>query len=182
MAAVSSFLPWDQSPQVPNPGGIRRLKIANADALALIAGVGLVPQRSFQMHEFIFPSGMQCAASVQKSASESGADFWLVQIGFAIPHMSDMLISWSASETNAHWIAIAEGHNGITRAFGGSLEGLKMDVQGATGGQVTDPNSISFTFSGQQLIPYTLLPSYEDHVLFPNESGFSYGFSTGFNS
>lgn len=158
------------------------MKIANADALALIPGVGLVPQRPFQMHEFIFPSGIPCVASLQKSASESGADFWVVQITFSLPRMSDMLLSWAASEKDAQWIVISEGYNDIARVFGGSLEGLKMDAQASTGGQAIEPNTISFTFSGQQLTPYTPLPSYEDQVLFPNFSAFSYGFSTGFNS
>lgn len=158
------------------------MKIANADALAVIPGIGLVPQRPFQMHEFIFPSGIPCVASLQKSASESGADFWNVQIAYALPRMSDMLLAWGASEKDAEWIVITEGYNQVARAFGGSLEGLKMDVQAATGGQVIDANSISLNFSGQQLTPYTLLPSYEDHILFPNNAAFSYGFSTGFNS
>lgn len=182
MTAVNSFLPWEQLPQVPNPGGIRRLKIANADALALIPGAGLVPQRPFQMHEFIFPSGIPCTASMQKLASESGANFWNVQITYALPRMSDMLLTWAALEKDTQWIVITEGYNEIARAFGGSPEGLKMDAQAGTGGQVIDANTISFNFSGPQLIPYTLLPSYEDTILFPNNAAFTYGFSTGFNS
>jgi len=179
MATVTSSQPWEQKQL--NQSGIRRLKIVDADML-LVLNNWLIPQNDFIFYEFIFPSDLSCIASFGRQLKESGSPFWNQNISYALPHVSDMLVMWAAENAYKLWIVIAEDYNGITRAFGGSCEGLKMSFQATTGNGPRDTNPMSFAFSAEQLAPYIILPDYEDNILFPNGAGFSYGFSTGFNS
>lgn len=179
MSTVTSTQPWSQ--KIPNQSGIRRLKVVDANYILLLRS-GLVPQLDFIFFEFIFPSDLSCVATTSRQVRESGSVHWNQSISFNLPHMSDEMVLWVADNPETLWIAIAEDYNGGARAFGGSYEGLKLGFQATTGAGPRDANPMGFTFSGEQLIPFKTLPAYDDHVLFPNGAGFSYGFSIGFNS
>ncbi|WP_439555055.1 hypothetical protein [Dyadobacter sp.] len=180
MPIIETNQPWQLRPL--NQSGIRRIKLVSADTLKFFPSAGLVPQTSFVFYEFIFPSDLPCIATVQQQESPTGQIFFAQSISFSLPHFSDLLIQWIARERNTDWLVIAEDNNEITRLFGGVPDGLRLSLQGNTGAGRRDTNPISFSLTGQQLTPYTLLADYQDQILFPNNAGFSYGFSTGFNS
>lgn len=179
MTTVSSVQPWQL--RELNQSGIRRLKLVEADALLYLPPVGLVPQKSFEFFEFIFPVDIPCQASFEKKVTESLSGYWSQAVSYSLPHLSDELTHWVEANKTTQWCVLTEDYNGVARMFGGMSEGLNLAFQGSTGTGPKDANPLSFSFSGDQLAPYIYLPSYEDSVLFP-AGGFSYGFSIGFNS
>lgn len=182
MAIVTTTQPWEQ--KTLNQSGIRRLKFVNANAVAVLRFLPypIVPQQDFVFYEFVFPFDIPCLATTTRQIKETGSAFWVQQISFTLPHISDMLTEWAQENAQTLWLAIAEDYNGITRAFGGTLEGLRMSFQASTGSGPKDSNPMGFVLAADQLLPYVTLPSYEDEILFPNNAGFTYGFSIGFNS
>ena len=181
MVTVTSHQPWE--PKQLNQSGIRRLKIVDADSLLILKfSQELVPQNDFVLYEFIFPADLSCVATIQRQEKDTGSVFWTMNISFSLPHMNDQLVLWVADHSNTLWLAIAEDYNGDCRVFGGLHEGLKFAFQTTTGGAPKGTNPMAFAFSGEQLLPYLPLASYEDTALFPNDAAFSYGFSTGFNA
>ena len=180
MTNVDSIQPWQ--PKQLNQSGIRRLKIVDARLLLTLPFIGLVPQGDLVFYEFIFPSDLSCTATFQRVEKETGSVFWTTSIGFNLPHISDEMVSWAAENANTLWIAIFEDYNGVTRFCGGFQEGMRMSFQATTGGSPSGQNPMVFAFSAEQMLPYKLLPAYDDNILFQNTAGFSYGFSTGFNS
>lgn len=188
MTTVNSSQPWQQ--RLLNQSGIRRLKFVNAE-LMLVApayplsenlNTILVPQENVEFYEFTFPSDLSCVASFQRQQKESGSAFWIQTLAFNLPHMSDGMLTWAAMNAQTRWILFAEDYNGHARVLGGMHEGLQMGFGATTGESPRGTNPMSFSLSGEQLLPYLTIPSYEDNILFPNNAGFSYGFSTGFNS
>lgn len=180
MTNVDSIQPWE--PKLLNQSGIRRLKIVDARLLLVLPFMGLVPQGDLVFFEFTFPSDLSCTATIQRVEKETGSVFWVPTIGFSLPHISDDMVSWAIENANTLWIAISEDYNGICRFFGGFQEGLRLSFQATTGESPNSQNPMEFSLSAEQILPYKLLPAYEDEILFQNTAGFSYGFSTGFNS
>ena len=180
MTTVTSNQPWEQ--RQLNRSGIRRLKLVDANSLYVFPHFGLIPQKDLTFFEFIFPADLSCSATFQLQNKETGSTFWAVNINFSLPHLQDPLVAWITSNEKTLWIAIAEDYNGMSYAFGGMHEGLKLNLQATTGNGPRDTNPMAFTLGAEQLRPYTPLPDYEDSELFSNTAGFSYGFSTGFNA
>lgn len=179
MTTVSSVQPWQL--RELNQSGIRRLKLVDATSLLYVPGVGLVPQKSFEFFEFIFPADLSCQASFERKVTESLSGYWSQLVSYSLPHLSDELAQWVGAKEKTQWCVLTEDYNGVPRMFGGMFEGLNLAFQGNTGSGPKDVNPLTFSFSGDQLAPYIYLASYEDSVLFP-AGGFSYGFSIGFNS
>jgi hypothetical protein len=180
MSNVTSTQPWEL--RELNQSGIRRLKLVDARLLLALPFLGLVPQQDLVFYEFIFPSDLSCAATVQRVERETGSVFWNSSIAFNLPHISDELVTWAAENGDVLWIIITEDYNGFFRFFGGLQEGMRMSFQATTGGGPTAQNPMAFNFSAEQLLPYKSIPAYEDNILFQNTAGFSYGFSLAFNS
>jgi len=179
MTTISTNAAWQLRPL--NQSGIRRLKLAGAAALMLAPGQ-VIPQTSFVFYEFVFPSDLSCVASFTRKETERGSVFWTQTISFNLPHLADGLVAWIAQNKTTDWVAITEDYNGVCRAFGGQPDGLRLGFQATTGAGPRDANPMAFQLTGDQLEAYHLLPDYADDVLFAPGAGFSYGFSTGFNS
>lgn len=188
MTTVNSSQPWQQ--RLLNQSGIRRLKLVDADLMvALLAfpydgtlNAILVPEQNVTFYEFIFPSDLSCVASFQRQETESGSVFYSQSLAFNLPHLSNEMSTWSMITGQTRWLAFTEDYNGECRVWGGALDGLKLSFSATTGESPRSGNPMSFALSEQQLLPYISISSYEDNILFPNNAGFSYGFSTGFNS
>lgn len=178
MEKISTSQPWQQ--QILNQSGIRRFKIADARSI-LVVNEGVVPVGNIDFYEFIFPSDMSCVANIQLQHSEGGTPYWKSSITCALPNLTDEMVMWIHEHSNVLWMMIAEDYNHRTRIFGSSAKGLSLGFQATTGVAPKDTNPMNIAFTADQLVPYKILPAYEDNVLFP-EGGFSYGFSTGFYS
>ncbi|GLU54455.1 hypothetical protein Dfri01_39160 [Dyadobacter frigoris] len=142
----------------------------------------LVPQQNVEFYEFTFPSDLSCVAGFQRQEKETGSISWIQNITFNLPHMSDGMLMWAAMNGQTRWIVFTEDYNGLARVLGGMHQGLKMSFGATTGESPKGTNPMSFSLTEEQLLPYLTIPSYEDNILFPSTAGFSYGFSTGFNS
>ena len=187
MTTVNSSQPWQQ--RLLNQSGIRRLKIVDADLVTVLLGhydgtlnAIIVPQEDVTFYEFIFPSDLSCVAGFQRLETESGSVYYTQALSFNLPHISNEISTWSMNTGQTRWLAFTEDYNGECRVWGGAHQGLKLDFSATTGESPRGANPMSFSLSEQQLLPYISIGSYEDNIIFPNNAGFSYGFSTGFNS
>lgn len=172
-------------PQQLNSSGIRRLKIIDSRSvkiLPFLRGASLFPIHDVVMYEFIFPSDLPCVASFTLSKKDTGATFWNQNITCTLPHIQDQILAWAYDNAQVQWLAIVESNNGSVRLMGGCPKGLDWNLQASTGGSPKDVNPQTLSFGGEQLLPYMEVAGYEDDMLFPTNSGYTYGFSLAFEA
>ncbi|RCR69432.1 hypothetical protein [Larkinella punicea] len=180
-----------------NAGGIRRLRLIQADQLKIIRpdrfplpGLAGYPDYTLSDQHLIFAAGasltdieiMPAYADFKEDAdSDSHGTFYKPSIQLTLPKIRPAVAIWIQRNLAVRWIAFIADRNGFFRCLGTPEQPLRMAISQGTGSG-SGRNQTALTFSGNVQQPAYFLEGVENEDLFNLLADFDESFSFDFNS
>ncbi|GAB3892324.1 hypothetical protein GCM10028803_05030 [Larkinella knui] len=180
-----------------NAGGIRRLRLIQADQLQIIRpdrfplpGLAGYPDYTLSDQHLIFGAGASLTeieiipayADFKEDAdSDSHGTFYKPAIQLLLPKIRPAVSIWIHRNQEVRWIAFIADRNGFFRCVGTPEQPLRLEISQGTGAG-SGRNQTTLTISGRVQQPAYYLEGIEDADLINPLADFDESFSFDFNS